>query len=99
MPAGIRVNNFEEKFRIYRGDGWISLVHDYAYGKWPVIESLKKKFSEKKFSVKDTNITYRVINHWMAEGLISDARTEEKGWRKLSIFDHQLIREGKFSGK
>jgi len=74
-------------FKIYRDDSWLKLLSDYVGGEVAPLEELKKQLSEKKLSVKDSDISYRVINHWMAEGLISDARVEEKGWRKLSLFD------------
>lgn len=44
--------------------------------------------TEKKFTIKDTDSTYRVINHWSKLGLFEDAREEEnKGWRKFSLVD------------
>lgn len=43
--------------------------------------------NEKKFTIKDTDQTYRLINHWSHLGLIADDRKKEGEWRKLSILD------------
>lgn len=48
-----------------------------------------KFLNDKAFTIKDGGgITYRVLNHWMSEGLIEDDREDtSKGWRKLSLKD------------
>lgn len=44
--------------------------------------------TNKKFTIKDTDSTYRIINHWSSLGLFDDSRSaENKGWRKFSIAD------------
>ncbi len=43
--------------------------------------------NEKKFTAKETDISYRTLNHWSEIGLIDDEREEGKGWRKFSILD------------
>lgn len=45
--------------------------------------------NDKTFTIKDGGgVSYRVINHWMSEGLIEDDRKDpSKGWRKLSLKD------------
>lgn len=45
--------------------------------------------NDKTFTIKDGGgVSYRVINHWMSEGLIEDDReAPSKGWRKLSLKD------------
>lgn len=42
---------------------------------------------QKRYTVKDTELTYRIINHWMSEGLLEDDREQTAGWRKLSFKD------------
>ena len=42
----------------------------------------------KKFAVKSTDLTYRIINTWTNFGLLNDNRKRyEQGWRKFSIID------------
>lgn len=42
----------------------------------------------KKFAVKSTDLTYRIINTWTNFGLLNDNRKRyEQGWRKFSILD------------
>lgn len=43
---------------------------------------------EKRFTIKDTDISYRELNHWASHGLVDDVRGEEsRSWRKLSVRD------------
>lgn len=52
-----------------------------------------KMLNLKNATIKDTDQTYRIINHWSSEGLIDDDREEDsKQWRKLSIIDIVWIR-------
>lgn len=44
------------------------------------INETNKKISNKDFS-------YRIINHWEANGLIINNRKENKGWRRYSLVD------------
>lgn len=48
--------------------------------------------AERIFTVKDTGLTYRVLNHWSEVGLIEDDRSDAAGWRKLSVADLLWIR-------
>lgn len=58
---------------------------EYFSGKYQRIQDLMRK---KKYSVKDTDIAYRVINHWDEEGLLPEQfRNSEEGWRKFSFID------------
>ncbi len=44
--------------------------------------------SEEQFTIKDTGIKYRVINHWSQQGLLRDSRDDKgTGWRKFSFID------------
>lgn len=73
--------------RIYIGDGFLIAIGTYLQDK----EEGKKYtniLTEKKFTIKDTDTTYRVINHWSKLGLFDDDRPDDnKGWRKFSIVD------------
>lgn len=56
-----------------------------------------KKFcvavNQKKYSMRDADTTYRVINHWTKLGLFDDARPDDSmDWRKLSLKDIMWIR-------
>lgn len=55
-------------------------------------ETLHKQVNEKQFTVKDGDITYRVINHWTAQGLLDDGREDSSNWRKLSLKDLLWLR-------
>lgn len=74
---------------MYRNESWDILVGDYLSGNIEELELLKCLLSERKYSAKQTNITYRVINHWAEQGLISSYRNSDSaaGWRKLCLFD------------
>lgn len=70
------------------------LYSSFCKGLEKCLEDRKKSarffsfLSEKQFTIKDTGIKYRVINHWSTQGLLQDSRTEhEAGWRKFSFID------------
>ncbi len=49
--------------------------------------------NEKKYAIKDTDASYRSINHWSSLGLLDDVREDNnKGWRKFSIIDIVWLR-------
>ena len=50
-------------------------------------------FNAKRYTVKDSGISYRVINHWSEQGLLDDRREKNsKEWRKLSLIDILWLR-------
>lgn len=64
--------------------------YDFAFAEYHVGKSgqlASSMLNEKKFTIKDTDQTYRLINHWSSLGLIADDGRSEGGWRKLSILD------------
>lgn len=64
--------------------------YDFAFAEYHVGEQgrlVSKMLNEKKLTIKDTDQTYRLINHWSSLGLIADTRKGEGEWRKLSILD------------
>ena len=48
--------------------------------------------NQKKLSVKDTGIAYRVINHWDEKGIIRCGRISEEAHRKFSFTDFIWIK-------
>ncbi len=52
------------------------------------MERISEFLNNKRFTVKDSGATYRLINHWTEVGLIEDeGRDSEEGWRRLSFLD------------
>ena len=45
----------------------------------------------KRFELKDTEQTYRTINHWCSVGLLDDSRINSQGWRKFSMVELAFI--------
>ena len=46
------------------------------------------KLREKKYTAKDTDKTFRIINYWESVGLLDDKRKSGgEGWRKFSMMD------------
>ena len=52
----------------------------------------KKNWNERIHTVKDEQISARVLNHWLKNGLIEDERTDGKGWHRFSSSDVFWIR-------
>jgi DNA-binding transcriptional MerR regulator len=54
---------------------------------------------EKTLSIKGSDVSYRVLNHWCNKGLIEDNREGDKegvSWRRFSVFDRlwmEVIKE------
>lgn len=46
-------------------------------------------FINKSFSIKDTGLTYRIINNWSEKGLINHFRKSKKEWHRFSFI--QLV--------
>src|SRR5207244_8824468 len=56
-------------------------------------KNLRHQVNEKQFTVKDGDVTYRVINHWTAQGLLDDGREDNSSdWRKFSLKDLLWLR-------
>ena len=70
---------------IFRGDGFF-----FGLGEYLASENGKRVAAvlhEPRYTLKETDLTYRVVNHWDSEGLIDSTRAEEKGWRRFSLLD------------
>lgn len=51
------------------------------------ISNYVEHFYVKKFSIKDTKLSYKIINDWSRYGLLLDIDREDNTWRKFSIID------------
>jgi DNA-binding transcriptional MerR regulator len=61
-------------------------LEDYIAG--DEYKIIREKLQERRFTVGDTGVTYRVINHWEEKGLIPEGfRQTDKGWRKFSFVE------------
>ena len=70
---------------IGRGDGYDLAWAAYVQGK--NYSRMSDLLNEKRHTIKDTDQSYRTINHWSSLGLIEDERTNNSSWRKLSMLD------------
>jgi hypothetical protein len=43
--------------------------------------------TEKRFTLKRSDVGTRIINHWESEGVTEDPREDGTGWRRFSILD------------
>jgi len=78
--------------RIILDDTFSSAVGHYLQEKEKGVSPVNF-LTDKKFTIKDTDSTYRVINHWSSLGLFDDARPDDnKGWRKFSLVDMTWLR-------
>ncbi len=75
-----------KKHKIFRGENFkqsdIIDFYDSEIGK-----KISAYLNERRFSLGSDKVTYRVINHWEKEGLLTFQRDSEKGWRRYSIID------------
>lgn len=54
-------------------------------------ESVRESMRVKNQNLDSEHLSYRIINYWENEGLISDLRPTGKGWRKYSLIDRVWI--------
>lgn len=65
----------------------------FTFSEWQLDDKymlMKEKLRERKYTVKDTGVPYRLINHWelkklMPEGVNTKDHREESGWRMFSL--------------
>lgn len=70
---------------VYHGDAF-----DIALGGFisdPKAEEVLAALRQKRFTLGRSDASSRVVNHWEAEGVVSDPREEGKGWRRYSIIE------------
>lgn len=67
------------------GDGYDLAFANYTQSKGG--KFLSSFLNEKRYTIKDTEQTYRIINHWSSLCLLEDERTDQSKWRKLSLLD------------
>ena len=62
------------------------------YLKSKVARRVSEKLNEKTGTMRDTQLSYRVVNNWESVGLIDSDRPSGKGWRKFSVMDAVWMR-------
>ena len=49
--------------------------------------AVKKELNQRQYSLSEPSVTPRVLHHWYQTGIISDRRTDGKGWSKFSFIE------------
>lgn len=70
---------------IFRGIDFELGYSDYSNSEESV--SISKLLNDKLFKPKSGDFSYRIINHWESNDLLSSERNNGKGWRKYSVMD------------
>lgn len=91
MPENNEVKR-SDKFVIPSGAPLYKIfITDYVFSE--NFAEVRAMFNKEQFTVINTGIPYRLINHWDKGGLLANsARDSEKGWRKFSIVEVAWIR-------
>ena len=77
------MQNYNNVLFIPRGDNFDRLFVDYLSHS----KELHTAFHTPKFTVGDTDVAYRVINHWDETGLMPDGFDDKGGWRLFSLIE------------
>lgn len=78
--------------RLRGDDEFLAAIGHYLQEKRKGAEYLTL-LTKKKFTIRDTDSSYRVINYWCNAGVLDDFRDgNENGWRKFSIVDLVWLR-------
>ena len=91
----------KDSYRFIKGDSSLIEVFNFfsAVEGNPEFKINLEKQREKTLSIKGSDVSYRVLNHWCNKGLIEDNREGNKegvSWRRFSIFDRlwmEVIKE------
>jgi hypothetical protein len=70
---------------VYRGDAFDEGFFDYLASDH--VERIHEMLTEKRFTLKRSDVGTRVINHWESEGVTEDPREDGTGWRRFSMLD------------
>jgi len=86
----------KDSFRFIRGDSSAIELLTFlsAIDKQPLFKNNLERQREKSLSIKGSDVSYRVLNHWCNKGLIEDNREEGKediSWRRFSVFERLWI--------
>jgi len=86
----------KDSYRFLKGDSSLIEVSNFfsVIENHPTFKINLEEQREKTYSIKGSDITYRVLNHWCNKGLIEDNRGNDKkdiSWRRFSIFDRLWI--------
>ncbi|MFC1732087.1 MerR family transcriptional regulator [candidate division KSB1 bacterium] len=68
-----------------RGEEFDTLFSHYHFSE--ELASAREVLNTKTKSLKEDQLSYRLINHWEKMGLLSTERLSGKGWRKYSLID------------
>ena len=82
------MSNYNNVLFIPRGDNFDRMSTAY----YSHYEELHKAFHTPKFTVGDTEVAYRVINHWDQNGLLPDGFKKGDGWRVFSLVEMAWLR-------
>ncbi len=80
-------------FRAIRCEDWDYMLAELLVDKKGIFSELNQVLNTGKLSVKNSGISYRLMNHWASLGIIRDNRRGKTSqWRKLSLLDIIFIR-------
>jgi hypothetical protein len=65
------------------------------YGRYfyePEFKSMHQILQERKYTVSETGVPYRVINHWENKKIMPDGAKDQQGWRKFTLVELAWLR-------
>ena len=78
------------KLLIFRGNGFDNGFTEYHADKR--LETLRTLVNERRFTAGETNIAYRILNHWDQAGLLPEGVKDNAGWRKFTLVELVWLR-------
>lgn len=84
MDDAALVKELRSRIFLARGDGFDEDYYDYLDDN--AHKPLKQSLRERRFSVGETDVAYRVINYWEEKRLLPK-RGKDEGWRKFSFVE------------
>jgi DNA-binding transcriptional MerR regulator len=83
--AKVKYKEIHTSNPVHRGQAFFAAIEDYCTSE--KARRVSKLLNEKQFTVRDTQFSYRQVNHWETKGLFDSSRSDDSEWRRFSIVD------------
>ncbi|HPD65758.1 MAG TPA: hypothetical protein P5050_09785 [Bacteroidia bacterium] len=83
-----------ENIFILRGVDFELGFHDFYHNE--IRNEINSFFNSRQYQISNKEFSYRIINHWEKNDLLTTSRRDGSGWRKYSVMDRiwvYIIRE------
>jgi hypothetical protein len=74
-----------DELKLMKGGGTSVTLDTYNIS--DEFKKLRESLNDRKYTVKETSISYRVINHWGSNNILPEGVRDDSGWRKFNLIE------------